>query len=106
LDQGGGSAVAQLARCLDAVAQFEEIPAKTRRREIFAQGADHSFNGLDEARSPRNALFGHAWMLPPSPAGGEASKWDGPWTAGINRTIPVVSVPIAALVAALGGAEL
>jgi len=28
LDQGGGSVVAQLARCLDAVPRFEQIPAK------------------------------------------------------------------------------
>jgi len=61
---------------------------------------------MDGARLPRDALFGHASLSPPSPGGSQASKWEGPWTAGLNRTVPVVSVPIAALVAALGGAEL
>ena len=61
---------------------------------------------MDGARLPRDALFGHAWMLLPSPAGGQASQWDGSWATGINRTVPVVSVPTAALVAVRGGAEL
>ncbi len=60
----GRQTTCPVSRCGGAVCTDT---GQTRRRETLAWRADHSFNGLDEVGLPREALFGHASLSPPSP---------------------------------------